>query len=144
MSRYVYLGTKVILSLAAGSVGLMALAEAAGFAGTMVEPVRFNHNGVDKWAAGSAMLGLDVRTFFLFLGLCKFSAFVAFWTNKIFGLEALATGLLAVLYACVVVGHYQVDGDFVPPVFLLTLCVVKLLTAPAARSSGGKSPSSKK
>jgi hypothetical protein len=139
-SKFIYLGTKVVLTLAAGSVGIMALGESMGFNGLMLEPIRISdHNGVDKWAAGAALLGMDLKLFFFALGLCKFSAAVAFWTNSLFGLETLATVLLAALYACVAFGHYQVDGVAVPPAFLCALCLIKLVTAPANRAVSKKS-----
>lgn len=66
----------------------------------------------------------------LLIGACKVSAVFAFWTN-LFGLEQLATLLVAVLYACVSFGHFQIDGDIAGPVVLACAALVKLFCKPA-------------
>lgn len=124
--------TKVILTLALGGIGVLYLSNSLGLV-DIPAPLAFSAvTGVDKWEAGSVLLGVSSAHLKLFVGSCKFSAAIAFWTNGVFGLEQLATFMAALLYACVTVAHVQIDGDVVGPLVLVALCVAKFFTKPGA------------
>lgn len=86
---------------------------------------------IDKFVGAAELLGLgagNVNALFGLLALCKLTAAVGFWVSP--AVDRIVTMLAAVMLACVSVGHYYIDGDFVPSLFTAALVVVKLYTTP--------------
>ena len=129
-SSYVFVALRIVLSLLLGAVGTLCILSVAGVF-PLPPQLRFSDkNGVDKWAAGAALLGAPAPQFTAALGACKLIAAAGMWAGR--SAERLVTVLAFAMYCCVAAGHYKIDGDFAPPLFPAAFCLLKLLLAPPA------------
>ena len=67
----------------------------------------------DKWEAGAALVGLHRDAFVAFLGVCKLAALLGMLLGG--DVELVFVAALCLMYVCVSVGHYLIDGDVVGP-----------------------------
>jgi hypothetical protein len=133
-AKYAYLISTAFVTLALLVPGTFFLLDGLGVS-PMPDPLRRSHvNGADKFEGAAAMLGLSPTTVILLLGSCKVSAVFAIWSDSMFGLEQLATLLAAIMYICVAIGHYRIDGDFIGPVIFASVTLVKLLNRPSKKA----------
>jgi hypothetical protein len=128
---------KVLLTLLLAAVGTLALLSAAGVL-PLPDALRLSDvDGKDKWARGAALLGLPVAAFTAALGAAKLTAAAGFWLGR--GIDETVTLLAAAMYVCVSVGHYKIDGAYLPPLIPAALCLAKWATTPAPPVKTSKS-----
>ncbi|CAD7945914.1 unnamed protein product [Amoebophrya sp. A120] len=84
---------------------------------------------VRRQQLGAYEVQLTEPAFKMFLGLCKTSAVVAFWTHPLLGLEKLATVCLAIMMVLVSVAHAVNGDEFLLAGLNAGACFLKLVTA---------------
>jgi hypothetical protein len=123
-----YFTLKCFFTVSLSITGALLVLHALGVV-SMPEFMQYTHGAprVDKFAAGAKLLGFHgpVALFTGFLGTCKLTAAAGFWVQT---LEQTVTALASLLYLCVAIGHWYIDGDIVAPLVLAVLVFVKLVT----------------
>ncbi len=141
MANVAYQILRVLLTVVLAGPGLVFLVGFVNGPDSVPAPLRYSEkNGKDKIVEGaklvSAVVSFPVTAAQLLclIGFCKVFAAVSFWLPALRRVSERATTFLAaLLYVCVAAGHRLIDGDFVAPLVLAALALVKLLVHPAGK-----------
>ena len=125
----IHFALKLACTALLGCVGILLLLAAAGIS-PIPDALRLSSiDGQDKFTRGAALLRLPLPLFLALLGGCKVTAAAGFWGSR--GVDELVTLLAALMYVCVGIGHYFVDGGFGAPLLPAALCLAKHFFTPA-------------